>query len=79
MTVDALQALTNERIEDRYKMANLPRINLPLYQGLTQAQEKSLVISKHLQALKSQKNTKKPETEKPAMEKNTRDNNSKSY
>ena len=51
MTADELQALEYAAIEDNEAMPNLTRINLTLYQSLTQAQETILLLSKNLQAL----------------------------
>ena len=51
MTVDALQALSNETMDDKKKISNLTSINLKLSKRLTKAQETILVLSKQLQKL----------------------------
>ena len=58
-TADALQALPCASIEDKEEMANLTRINLNLYQILTQAQDTILVLSKQLRTLQTQAREKK--------------------
>ena len=63
-TADDLQTLACAEMEDKEEMANLTRINLTLSQSLTQAQEKSLVLSKQLQALQVHTKTKKPATKR---------------
>ena len=69
MTAYALQALANETMEDKEEMENLTSINLTLSQSLTQSQETMLVLSKQLQALHAQTNSKNLATEKPATDK----------
>ena len=69
MTAYALQALANETMEDKEEMENLTSINLTLSQSLTQSQETMLVLSKQLQALQAQTNSKNLATEKPATDK----------
>ena len=44
MIEDELKALANVKMEDNEAMANLTRINLTIYQSLTQAQEKHFVL-----------------------------------
>ena len=73
MTADALEAFACAAMEDKESMANLTSINLTLSQSLTQAQEKMLVLSKQLQALQAQANSKTPTTDKQLVENNTRD------
>ena len=73
ITADILQALACTSMEDKEAIANLDSINLTLSQSITQAHETVLVISKRLQALKSQENSKTPTTEKQLLENNTRD------
>ena len=53
MTVDALQAVACASMEDNEAMESLAIINLTLYQSLTKAQGKMLVISKQLQDLQA--------------------------
>ena len=55
-------------MEDKEAMENLTRINLKLSHSLTQVQEKIFVISKQLQALQAQTNSKKTDTEKPGTD-----------
>ena len=50
-------------------MANLTIINLTMSQSLTQAQDKTLVLSEQLQALQAQAKSNIPTTEIPVIEK----------
>ena len=79
MTVCALQALSNSTLEDKEAMENLTTISLILSHSLTQAQESILALSKNLNTLQSQMNTKKPKTGKPSTYKKKRYNKSKNY
>ena len=79
MSVVVLKALACAAMEDQEAMANLNSVNLTLSQSLTQAQETVLVLSKQLQALQDQSNSKKPTTDQPVMYKKTRDKKLKSY
>ena len=79
MTEDAFQALTNETMEDKGETENLIIINLTLHYILNQAQETILVLSKKLQALQAQTNSKKPATEKPSTDNKQHLNKSKRY
>ena len=76
-TTDALQALACAAMEDKVAMVKLTSINLTLYQSLTQAQEKTLVLSKQLQALQVHTKTKKPATKRTALDQRTKDAKSK--
>ena len=78
-TVDALQSLVCEAMEDKEAMANLTSINLTLSQSLTQSQETILVISNQLQALQTQAKSKTPTTEIPLLENNTKEAKLKCY
>ena len=78
-TTDFLQALACAEMEDKESMANLTNINLTLSQSRNQSQETILVISKQLQALQVQKNSKKPENKKPETEKKTKEYKLKCY
>ena len=53
-------------MEDKETMKNLTSINMTLSHSLNQEQEKSLVLSKKIQALQTHTNPKIPATEKPA-------------
>ena len=59
-------------MEDKEAMENLTRINLKLFQSLTQAQETILVLSKTMQALQVQTKTKTPATKRIAPDKKPR-------
>ena len=56
-------------MENKKAMENLTSINLTLSQSINQAQETILVLSKQLQELQAQTNSKKLATEKPATDK----------
>ena len=79
MTVDALQALVSIKMKEKVAMENLTIINLALYQRLNQAQEEMLLLSKQMQTLQAQMNSKKPATEKTATEKKKSINKSNNY
>ena len=57
-------------MEDREAMENLTSINLTLYQSLTKSQEKVLVLSKQLQALKVQTKANTTPTKRTEIDKN---------
>ena len=75
--MDALQALACAAMEEKETMVKLTSINLALFQSLTQAQEKFLVLSKQLQALQVYTKAKTPSTKRTTLYQNTKDDKSK--
>ena len=60
-------------------MSNLTSIKLKLSLSLTQSQEASLVLFKHMSKIQAQMNSKKLETEKPATDNKKSINKSENY
>ena len=77
--MDALQAIACAAMKDKEAMANLTSNNLTLSQILTQAQKKSLVLSKQLQAIQVHTKAKTPSTKRTALDKKTKDAKLKCY